>query len=96
MSFCQGRSTVSLRQNLSPLPFMPDCVDNMAKITGPAPNRSRVHSRHRRHMADLPWADVAVATDLQVRRFFCLAEGCPRVFFCERLPGVVAPWGRRT
>lgn len=52
---------------------------------------TRIHSRYSRHMADLPWADVAVSIDLQVRRFFCLNDDCPRVIFCERLPGVVAP-----
>lgn len=57
---------------------------------------SRVHSWYSRRMVDLPWADVAISIDLQVRRFFCLNDDCPRVIFCERLPGVVAPWARRT
>lgn len=56
----------------------------------------KVHSRYRRHLADLPWADVPVSVSLQVRRFFCPNENCSRVIFCERLPGVVAPWARRT
>lgn len=56
----------------------------------------KVHSRYRRHLADLPWADVPVSISLQVRRFFCPNENCSRVIFCERLPGVVAPWARRT
>lgn len=56
----------------------------------------KVHSRYRRHLADLPWADVPVSISLQARRFFCPNDNCPRVIFCERLPGVVAPWARRT
>jgi transposase len=57
---------------------------------------SKVHSRYSRHLVDLPWADVPVSICLEVRRFFCRNDGCPRVIFCERLPGVVAPWARRT
>ena len=57
---------------------------------------SRIHSRYRRSLADLPWADVAVRLSLHVRRFFCLNPDCPRAIFTERLPALVAPWARRT
>lgn len=30
------------------------------------------------------------------RKFFCRHPACPRSIFPERLPGVVAPWARRT
>ncbi len=33
---------------------------------------------------------------LRVRKFFCRNAICPRRIFAERLPGVVAPWARRT
>jgi transposase len=55
-----------------------------------------VHSRYTRQVADLPWCGVAVRLQLQVRRFFCDQPTCPRAIFTERLPGVVAPYARRT
>jgi len=57
---------------------------------------TRVHSRYARRVADLPWHGVAMRLDLHVRRFFCLVPQCPRQIFVERLPGVVAPFARRT
>jgi transposase len=56
----------------------------------------RVHSHYRRKLADLPWLGLAVEVRLHARRFFCAQPGCPRRIFTERLPGVVAPYGRRT
>jgi transposase len=31
-----------------------------------------------------------------VRQLFCSNTKCPRRIFTERLPGIVAPWARRT
>jgi len=56
----------------------------------------KVHSRYGRQLMDLPWADMSVSIQLQVRRFFCVNADCVRVIFCERLPGVAAAWARRT
>ncbi|MGE5334730.1 MAG: ISL3 family transposase [Nitrososphaerota archaeon] len=56
----------------------------------------RMHSRYVRQVADLPWLEIAVCLQLQVRRFFCDQPECPRTIFTERLPGVVAPYARRT
>jgi transposase len=56
----------------------------------------RIHSRYRRTVADLPWAHYRVVLQLGVRKFFCANGQCPRRIFTERLPGVVAPWARRT
>jgi transposase len=56
----------------------------------------RIHSRYRRTVADLPWADYRVLLQLSVRKFFCANGRCTRRIFTERLPGVVAPWARRT
>jgi transposase len=56
----------------------------------------RVHSRYRRWVADLPWANLAVQVCLHVRRFFCDNPACCRRIFTERLPTVVAPYGRKT
>lgn len=33
---------------------------------------------------------------LGVRKFFCRNPACERRIFTERLPGIVAPWARRT
>lgn len=57
---------------------------------------TRVHSRYVRTLADLPWADLPVRIQLQVRKFFCATATCPRRIFTERLPTLVAPWARRT
>jgi transposase len=56
----------------------------------------RVHSHYTRTVADLPWQGVAVQLMLRTRRFFCPYRGCPQRIFCERLPSIVAPHGRRT
>src|SRR5262245_32966588 len=56
----------------------------------------RLHSRYRRTVADRPWAHDRVVWQLSVRKFFCANGRCTRRMFTERLPGVVAPWARRT
>jgi transposase len=56
----------------------------------------RIHSRDVRTVADLPWAQWRVVLHRQVRKFFCANGRCSRRIFTERLPGVVAPWARRT
>ena len=56
----------------------------------------RIHSRYTRTIADLPWAHYRVVLQLSVRKFFCANGRCTRRIFTERLPGVVAPWARRT
>src|SRR5262249_7003149 len=57
---------------------------------------SRVHSRYRRTLADVPWQGLPARVVLWSRRFFCDAADCPRRIFTERLPGVAAPHARRT
>jgi transposase len=56
----------------------------------------RVHSRYTRTLADLPWGTARVRWQLRVRKFVCTNAQCSRRIFTERLPGVVAPWARRT
>jgi transposase len=56
----------------------------------------RVHSRYRRTLADLPWADVAVSVRVRVRKFFCDNDACPRRIFAERLAGIAQRSARRT
>ena len=57
---------------------------------------AQIHSRYVRSVADLPWMGCAVRLELHVRRFFCPNAACPRQIFTERLPSIVAPYGRRT
>jgi len=56
----------------------------------------RTHSRYERTLADLPWGEHAVTIKLGVHRMFCDNALCKRHVFTERLPGVAAPWARRT
>jgi transposase len=56
----------------------------------------RIHSGYTRLLADLPWGAARVRWQLHVRKFFCGNPQCPRRIFTERLPGVAAPWARRT
>jgi len=55
-----------------------------------------VHSRYRRHPADLPNLGSEVRLVLSVRRFYCRNIVCPRRTFAEPLPDRLAPWARRT
>jgi transposase len=57
---------------------------------------TKLHSRYERRLADLPWAGLAVRLHLRTRKFFCPNKYCHQRIFCERLPAVVAPYGRRT
>ena len=57
---------------------------------------SRVHSRYRRWLADLPWQELPARLLLWSRRFFCDRPTCRRRIFTERLPCVMAPHARRT
>jgi transposase len=67
-----------------------------ARCPGCGERSRRVHSRYGRTVRDLPWGELPVRLRLRVRRFFCDAPACPRRIFTERLPGVVAPYARRT
>ncbi len=57
---------------------------------------SRVHSHYQRTVADLPWQGVTVQLQLLSRKFFCTNKTCTRRIFCERLPRIVAAYGRQT
>ena len=57
---------------------------------------TRVHSYYTRSVADLPWHGVAVRLRLRTRRFRCKNSLCTKRIFCERLPLVVAHYGRKT
>ncbi len=57
---------------------------------------TRVHSRYRRTVADLPISGRVVAVVVHARRLRCLCSSCPRRIFAERLPDLVAPYGRKS
>jgi transposase len=55
-----------------------------------------VHSYYMRKVADLPWHGVSVRLELRTRRLRCRNSLCSKRVFCERLPRVVAHYGRKT
>lgn len=57
---------------------------------------TRLHSRYRRTLRDLPWGPWPVRLVLRVRRFRCARRDCRRRVFTERLPEIVAPHARTT
>lgn len=56
----------------------------------------RIHSRYQRTLADLPCLDFSLIFLVEVCKFFCLNSECRRRIFTERIPEIVAPWGRKT
>jgi zinc-finger of transposase IS204/IS1001/IS1096/IS1165 len=58
---------------------------------------TRIHSRYRRCVADLPAHDRRVRTLLTARRFRCGSVRCPRKIFGERFDEeITQPYARRT
>ena len=57
---------------------------------------ARLHSHYGRTVADLPWSGRRVRLLLNVRKFRCPQEGCPRRVFTERLPDLVESYARKT
>jgi transposase len=57
---------------------------------------SRIHGRYTRRLADLPWSGRTVRLEIQVRRFVCLRQACPRKTFSEALPALAERFARRT
>jgi hypothetical protein len=47
-------------------------------------------------LADLPWESITTKLVLSVRKFFCLNLECRQKIFCERLPGLAAPYAQQT
>jgi transposase len=71
-------------------------TDRTARCPLCSVHASRIHSRYVRTLADLPWNGIPVRLRLTVRRFFCRNDTCNRCILTERLPGIVAPYARRT
>lgn len=57
---------------------------------------TKKHSRYERQLSDLPWEGIAVRLQLKSRKWFCQNADCEQRIFCERLPELVAPSGRKT
>jgi transposase len=57
---------------------------------------SRMRGRYTRTLADLPCQGRAVRVRLEVRRFMCHTQGCPRTTFAERFPKLTRAYARRT
>jgi transposase len=57
---------------------------------------TRVHSRYRRHLADLPVSGRPVVVWLTVRRFFCDHVDCSACTFVEQVPGLTEHHARRS
>src|SRR5215213_5759889 len=81
----------------------PSSLTLVVKATQPRPEcprchrpSTRVHSYYTRRVADLPWHGVSVRLELHTRRFRCRNSLCTKRVFCERLPRVVAHYGRKT
>ena len=55
-----------------------------------------VHSVYRRHPQDVPCWAYTVQMTLQVHRFRCRNQACPRRTFAENLPELVPRYARRT
>lgn len=57
---------------------------------------SAVHSTYTRFPTDLAWAEWTIILNLQVKRFFCDNQDCPKRTFAEQFPGFVTRYARRT
>ena len=72
--------------SMSPKAHCPSCGSASA----------RTHGGYRRSLADLPIAGRPVRIEVGVRRFCCGNPGCGAVTFAEQIPGLTAPFARRT
>jgi transposase len=61
-----------------------------------AQTSSRIHSRYRRTLTDLPCSGHMVRLVLQVSRFFCSHPECSRKTFAEPIPDLAERFARRT
>ncbi|WP_431904291.1 transposase family protein [Nonomuraea sp. bgisy101] len=57
---------------------------------------ARTHGGYRRRLTDLPISGRPVRIDVGVRRFRCDDSGCGAATFAEQIPGLTAPFARRT
>jgi transposase len=67
-----------------------------AACSGCGRRSSRVHARYQRQLADLPLGGRRVRVIARIRRFKCVSPRCPQSTFSEQIPGLTAPFARRT
>ena len=68
--------------------------------TAPCPScgalSSRIQSRYRRVLHDLPSVGYPIRLIIHLRRFFCKKNTCAQKIFVERLPELCSPYAQRT
>jgi transposase len=67
-----------------------------AACSGCGRRSSRVHARYQRELADLPLGGRRVRVIAHIRRFKCVSPRCGQSTFSEQIPGLTAPFARRT
>ncbi|MEO3788465.1 ISL3 family transposase [Actinocorallia sp. B10E7] len=55
-----------------------------------------MHSRYERRLCDTATGGQETVIHLEVRRFLCRAEACPKRTFVEQVPGLTSRYGRRS
>lgn len=86
---CDGGKSGRMVLRLLPVRPMAPCAE-CGRLSG------RVHSRYWRKAGDLPFTGNRMEVQVEARRFFCDGPGCKRRIFCERFPGILEPYARRT
>jgi transposase len=67
-----------------------------AACSGCGGRSSRVHARYQRELSDLPVGGLPSRVIATIRRFKCLSPRCAQATFSEQIPGLTAPFARRT
>ncbi|HEV2638813.1 MAG TPA: ISL3 family transposase, partial [Actinocrinis sp.] len=73
-------------------------VSDLSAVRCPACGTAsaRTHGGYRRRLADLPIGGRPVRIEVSMRRFRCDEPACGAVTFAEQIPGLTAPFTRRT
>ena len=56
---------------------------------------SRIHSRYRRRLKDLPMSGKPVKLTLWAHKFFCDQPCCPRKIFAQQVESALKPYAQR-
>ena len=91
---CRIGSAIEQGSNDLTINVVPDTETCRCPACGQA-SRS-VHSRYRRHPADLPVSTSRTTLSIAVRRFYCSNPCCRRRTFAEPLSDLLGPRARRT
>ena len=91
---CRIGSAIEQGSNDLTINVVPDTDTGHCPGCGQA-SRS-VHSRYRRHPADLPVSASRTTLSLEVRRFYCSNPCCRRRTFAQPMSDLLGPRARRT